>query len=128
VVHQLLIVTPISFECNIGNGCNISEGIDVVFPNPGASPNSNARICLPETDPFVRVGNDVTYSQGNYGNSTQGHSDDGVGMTLQIPHESEIAVGVFMGLGGAVVVGLIGYYAWTWHKVRSMAAGKPTKA
>jgi hypothetical protein len=28
---------PDIFECNIGNGCKIPEGVDIVFQNPGAS-------------------------------------------------------------------------------------------
>jgi len=95
---------PNIFECHIGNGCKIPEGKDVVFPNPG---------------------NDVTYSQGKYGNSTQ---ESGGGTPLPMPDGSKIAVGVFMGLGAAVVVGLLGYYGWTWYKVRSAGAGTPTKA
>ena len=71
------------------------------------------------------VGNDVTYSQGNYGNSTH---VDGPDTPLPMPNGSQIAVGVFMGLGAAVVVGLLGYYAWTWYKARSTGAGIPTKA
>jgi len=74
---------------------------------------------------FPTVGNDIKYSPGNYGNSTL---EDGVGAPLAIPQASQIAVGVFMGLGAAVVVGLLGYYAWTWYKTRSMGAGTPTKA
>lgn len=103
---------PSIFECNIGNGCTIPEGTDVVFQNPG---------------------NDVTYSQGNYGNSTQDSGGDGTDGTdgtdtsLPMPGGPQIAVGVFMGLGAAVIVGLLGCYGWTWYKVRSGGPRVPTK-
>lgn len=97
---------PENFQCNIGNGCKILEGVDVVFPNPG---------------------NDVKYTAGNYGNST---SVDPVytSQDMAMPEGSRIAVGVFMGLGAGVIVGLLGYYGWNWHKGRSTGAGTPTKA
>ena len=45
-----------------------------------------------------------------------------------MPSGSQIAVGVFMGLGAAVIVGLLAYYGWTWYKLRTTGAGIPTKA
>jgi hypothetical protein len=72
------------------------------------------------------LGNDVVYTKGNYGNSTEGPRVD---ISLSMPDASRTAVGIFMGLGGAVLLGLLGYFAWTWYKVRSsMVAGTPTKA
>jgi len=94
---------PNIFECNIGNGCTIHEGTDVVFQNPG---------------------NDVTYTQGNYGNPTQ---DSGTDTSPPMPGGPQIAVAVFMGLGAIVIVGLLGYYGWTWYKVRSRGPRVPTK-
>lgn len=116
---------PNIFECHIGNGCKIPEGVDVVFQNPGTSSNSIGCARLSNADIYNAVGTDVTYSQGNYGNSTQ---EDVADTPLPMPPGSQIAVGVFMGLGGAVVVGLLGYYGWTWYKVRYTGAGLPTKA
>jgi len=72
------------------------------------------------------VGNDVLYSKGNYGNSTEAPRVD---MSLSMPEGPKTAMGIFMGLGAAVLLGLLGYYAWTWYKLRStVAAAAPTKA
>lgn len=98
---------PDIFKCHIGNGCTIPEGTDVVFQNPG---------------------NDVTYDQGNLGNATLGDPENGMGTPLPMPYGSGVAVGVFLGLGAGVIIGLVGYYAWTWYKLRSAAVDKPTKA
>lgn len=82
-------------------------------------------ICLSNADIFDPVGNDVLYSKGNYGNSTQVPLAD---TSLSMPDGPRVAVGIFMGLGGAVIVGLLGYYAWTWYKLRTAVADTPTKA
>jgi len=102
---------PDIFKCNIGNGCTIPEGTDVVFQNPGG---------------------DVTYSQGNFGNATtHGNTNDGDtnggSGPIPMPFGSQVAVGVFMGLGAALILGLLGYYGWTWYKLRSSAARTPIK-
>ena len=84
-------------------------------------------ICRSTTDVFDPVGNDVTYTSGSFGNSTQVDPVYTPG-PLPMPEGSRAAVGVFMGLGAAVIGGLLGYYAWTWRKSRSTGAGTPTKA
>ena len=72
------------------------------------------------------IGNDVQYSKGNYGNSTQEPLLD---TSLPMPDGPRAAVGIFMGLGAAVIMGLLGYYAWTWYKLRTtVAATPPSKA
>ena len=83
--------------------------------------------CVSSADILDSIGNDVKYTAGNYGNST---SVDPVytSQPLAMPEGSRIAVGVFMGLGAGVVVGLLAYYGWNWHKGRSTGAGTPTKA
>ena len=78
-------------------------------------------------DTCVPVGNDVTYSKGKYGNSTQ-EEESGGDTPPPMPTGSQAAVGVFIGLGAAAIVGLLGYYGWTWYKIRSAGAGTPTKA
>ena len=84
-------------------------------------------ICLLTADIFDPVGKDVTYTAGNFGNSTQVDPVYTSG-SLPMPEGSRAAVGVFIGLGAAVIGGLLGYYAWTWRNARSTGAGTPTKA